>query len=334
MKAIAVDNLHSWKGLLSATNFTERELNYHLMLLFNDNVLNKMDGKYFLIPALESDYKTYFRPKPKAKTISQENQTVKLTPTETKRPTTFLNRKFLVMGIIILLVSMFAIYIYYIGNKESGLNPFDQDSIPGNNSSPAPNSSPESKPSTIHIDKISYCVSVIDGDTIEICSGIRVRLADIDAPESYEVGFESSANALKSIVFENKVYLDIDGKDQYERYICVRYVLSGSRYKNVNYELVSSGYAIYDDYENAFDPNSWSTFESNVDITKADVDSECLTHETPPSSKTYVGSRNSNKYHELSCYWASQIKPENRVYFSSKADAESNGYIPCKVCNP
>jgi endonuclease YncB( thermonuclease family) len=240
----------------------------------------------------------------------------------------FLNRKFLVIGIIILLVSVFAFYFYYAGNNESGLNPLDQ------NSTPDPNSSPEPKPSTIHIDKISTCVSVIDGDTIEICSRIRVRLADIDAPESYETGYEKSANALKSIVLENKVYLDIDGKDQYGRFICVLYVLSNSRYKNVNYELVSGGFAIYDDYDNAFNPNSWSMYESNVDITQADVDRDCPSTETPPSTKTYVGSRNSNKYHELTCYWVSQIKSENRVYFTSKVDAQSKGYVPCKVCNP
>ncbi len=46
-----------------------------------------------------------------------------------------------------------------------------------------------------------------------------------------------------------------------------------------------------------------------------------------------VGSKNSNKYHLLSCQWASKIKPENRVCFSSKEDAEAKGYIPAKCCN-
>lgn len=41
---------------------------------------------------------------------------------------------------------------------------------------------------------------------------------------------------------------------------------------------------------------------------------------------TFVGSRNSDKYHLPKCSWAKRIKPENRVCFVSAADAESKGY--------
>lgn len=51
-------------------------------------------------------------------------------------------------------------------------------------------------------------------------------------------------------------------------------------------------------------------------------------------SGAYVGSSLSDKYHYPSCYWASQIHPENLVWFSSPADAQSKGYVPCKVCSP
>lgn len=40
-----------------------------------------------------------------------------------------------------------------------------------------------------------------------------------------------------------------------------------------------------------------------------------------------VGSRNSNKYHVATCAVAKRIKPENRVCFSSKEDAEKRGYV-------
>lgn len=50
--------------------------------------------------------------------------------------------------------------------------------------------------------------------------------------------------------------------------------------------------------------------------------------------KKFVGSKNSNKYHNLSCTWAGRIKPENRVYFASVAEAEKAGYVACKVCKP
>lgn len=42
----------------------------------------------------------------------------------------------------------------------------------------------------------------------------------------------------------------------------------------------------------------------------------------------FVGSKNSNKYHLATCLVAKRIKPENRVCFSSKEEAEKRGYLP------
>jgi hypothetical protein len=53
---------------------------------------------------------------------------------------------------------------------------------------------------------------------------------------------------------------------------------------------------------------------------------------TPPSNCAYLGSKNSNKYHLPTCRWAKQIKPENRVCFSSADEAKSRGYLPDKNC--
>lgn len=42
----------------------------------------------------------------------------------------------------------------------------------------------------------------------------------------------------------------------------------------------------------------------------------------------FVGSKNSNKYHLPTCTVAKRIKPENRVCFASKEEAEKRGYVP------
>ena len=42
----------------------------------------------------------------------------------------------------------------------------------------------------------------------------------------------------------------------------------------------------------------------------------------------FVGSKNSNKYHLPSCTAAKRIKPENRICFTSKEEAEKRGYVP------
>lgn len=46
----------------------------------------------------------------------------------------------------------------------------------------------------------------------------------------------------------------------------------------------------------------------------------------------FIGSKNSNKYHLPSCRWAKNIKPENKVCFSSPEDAINRGYQPDKNC--
>lgn len=208
-------------------------------------------------------------------------------------------------------------------------------------SSSSSSSSQSTSTRTIFIDLIGTCTRVIDGDTFDLSSGKRVRLADIDAPESYESGYTTSTNALSSWILGEIVYLDIDDifeTDIYDRYVCVVYVEYGTGYTNVNNVLLTNGYAELSDYNNEFDPSVWGT-PSNLDTSEAVQDSSSSSSSSSSSGSStssgrYVGSINSNKYHLPSCYWAQQINPSNEIWFTSKADAEAHGYVPCKVCKP
>lgn len=46
----------------------------------------------------------------------------------------------------------------------------------------------------------------------------------------------------------------------------------------------------------------------------------------------FVASKNSNKYHLPTCRYAQNIKPENKVCFSSKEEAGSRGFQGAKCC--
>jgi hypothetical protein len=46
----------------------------------------------------------------------------------------------------------------------------------------------------------------------------------------------------------------------------------------------------------------------------------------------YVASKNGTKYHLPWCGSAKQIKEENKVWFSTKAEAEAAGYTPASNC--
>jgi hypothetical protein len=51
-------------------------------------------------------------------------------------------------------------------------------------------------------------------------------------------------------------------------------------------------------------------------------------------AQPFVGSKNSNKYHKLTCNWAQKISPSSKVTFKTASDAATAGYQPCRVCNP
>ena len=105
-------------------------------------------------------------------------------------------------------------------------------------------------------DATSSVSSVTDGDTFETTSEGTIRLADVDAPETYEVGYQASKDYLFSLLYEKTVYLDIDDiyrTGGFGRLICVVYVsYNTTHYLNVNQALIEGNYAEPVNYDNEF----------------------------------------------------------------------------------
>ena len=115
-------------------------------------------------------------------------------------------------------------------------------------------------------------IHVTDGDTFDVRLSshddrisdevIRIRLADLDAPEMYgERACEAGRIAgeyTRSNLMNNLVSLDIDdknGQDDYGRWMAVCYLEDG---RNFNRMLIDSGHAAKKDFRNnEFDPESW-----------------------------------------------------------------------------
>jgi endonuclease YncB( thermonuclease family) len=114
------------------------------------------------------------------------------------------------------------------------------------------------------IDAVGIAYHVVDGDTLDVDSVGRVRLADINAPEIGQPGALEATDFVVSLVFNKTVYLDIDdiyGADVYGRTIAVLYARYNATYLiNVNKALLDSGLAVLDDFPNEFDPGSWSRY--------------------------------------------------------------------------
>jgi len=87
-----------------------------------------------------------------------------------------------------------------------------------------------------------YVSRIIDGDTIELSNGERVRLIGINAPEKGQYYAAEATNKLSQLIGYDSITLekDVSDKDQYNR--SLRYVYVGSTF--VNLEMVRQGYAI------------------------------------------------------------------------------------------
>ncbi len=106
---------------------------------------------------------------------------------------------------------------------------------------------------------------VVDDDTFDCFPVGRVRLADIDAPESSEPGYYEARNTLANLILNKKVYLDIDDiyvMDKYYRVVAVVYIrYNVTHLLNVNKRLIDNSYADISDYYNEFNPYTWKLYE-------------------------------------------------------------------------
>ncbi len=90
--------------------------------------------------------------------------------------------------------------------------------------------------------QISFVQRVIDGDTVVIADGSRIRLIGIDAPEKGAPCFEESKRALQKMVYGKAVELAFDDekRDKYGRTLA--YIFADGTF--VNLSMVERGYAL------------------------------------------------------------------------------------------
>lgn len=92
-----------------------------------------------------------------------------------------------------------------------------------------------------------YCkvVGITDGDTIKCLTDnkkqIKVRLYQIDAPESKQAFGSKSKQALSNLIFNKHVKIINHGNDRYRRMLGTIYYYN----KDINLEMISRGMAWY-----------------------------------------------------------------------------------------
>lgn len=186
-----------------------------------------------------------------------------------------------------------------------------------------------------HVEKTAVCTEVVDGDTIYLDNGEKVRFVGVNTPERGVEGYIASKNFVQKFCLNKKIGLDVDdakNKDRYGRTLAV-VIVDG---KNLNEMILKEGLAeVMYLPPSEFYPYNWageSTHIPNSQHTYSNTQSDEGSGSS--DSGSYIGNSNSGKFHESTCKWGQKTAEHNRVYFNSRNAAISQGYQPCKVCNP
>lgn len=188
------------------------------------------------------------------------------------------------------------------------------------------------------VEESGVCTKVVDGDTIYLDNGEKIRFVGVNTPERGVEGYITSKNFVQKLCLNKKVGIDVDNRkhnDKYGRTLGV-VIVDG---RNVNEMLLKEGLAeVMYMPPSEFYPFDWANDNTHV----ADTHSSSSSNSHPTSSEStsssgsasYIGNANTGKFHNPSCPSVSDMSEGNKVFFSSRDDAISQGYVPCKRCNP
>ena len=192
-----------------------------------------------------------------------------------------------------------------------------------------------------HVEESAVCTYVVDGDTIYLDNGEKVRFVGVNTPERGVDGYITSKNFVQKLCLNKEVGLDIDDSkhsDRYGRTLAV-VIVDG---KNVNEMLLKEGLAeIMYMPPSEFYPYNWADSNTHVaDTHSSSSSSTGSSHSTDSSSSgssgsgNYVANANTGKFHVASCSSVSKMSEGNKIYLSSRDEAINQGYVACKICNP
>ena len=180
------------------------------------------------------------------------------------------------------------------------------------------------------VEESGVCTKVVDGDTIYLDNGEKIRFVGVNTPEKGVDGYQTSKLFVEKLCLGKTVGIDVDDSkksDKYGRTLGV-VIIDG---KSVNEMLLKEGLAeVMYIPPSEFYPYNWaynSTHTPTAENTDTNTASKDITG-------TFIGNTNSGKFHEPSCRWVQKMSSSNKITFSSRNEAISQGYQPCKVCNP
>ena len=179
-------------------------------------------------------------------------------------------------------------------------------------------------------------VQVVDGDTVVLAGGIKVRVLGIDAPEMEKDGHPADFLAHKAkatlaeLTLDRTVSLEYD-RLRYDHYGRLLAYLRLSDHTLVNSELVRRGLArVYLIAPNLRYQKDLLAAQQEAIEAQRGVWRELLKADEP----FYLGNCHSLRLHRPKCPLAAKMARDNQVRFASLKDAYLQGYSPCRSCKP
>lgn len=168
---------------------------------------------------------------------------------------------------------------------------------------------------------------VVDGDTLELSDGRKVRLVGINTPERGQPLYSEASEALKELADGAQVTLEFDEErtDQYKRTLA--YAFKGELF--INGEIVRRGLA----YCYTWEPNTAHQDEFVTFQRQARGARRGLWSLTPPAPESvYIADTRGHRFHRGSCGRVGRIS--KRLEFKSRDEAFDAGQNPCDECRP
>jgi len=172
---------------------------------------------------------------------------------------------------------------------------------------------------------------VIDGDTVELLGGDRLRLLAIDTPEKNEPFYDRARLFLESLVLGKTARIEYSERrrDRYGRLLGYLYIDS----LFVNKVILENGLGylyLFDDN----DPNSPLVQQLLAAQRRALENKTGLWSLQREAENYYIAANGSFRFHRPGCRSVKNIKPGNYRRLKTREEALYEGLSPCRNCKP
>jgi len=185
-------------------------------------------------------------------------------------------------------------------------------------------------------EKSAFVAYVIDGDTIVLKKGTKVRYRGINSPEipkrdkpGETLGWKAT-ELNRELVQDRFVMLvqDDEKRDRFGRLLAYVFLPDG---RMVNEILVREGMAFvcFSQKGSPFSRKLLAAQREAIDAKRGIWSIPAIRPEP-----YYVGNSQSLRFHRPSCPYGKKTRKSNRVIFKSRSDACREGFCRCKKCLP